>query len=117
MLYIECPWCGFRDDAEFHYGGEAHIQRPNASQETTDEDFAKYLFLKTNSKGLLLERWSHSSGCRRWFNLLRNTATNEILEVYLITGTPKSDEGKQTLQSHWRNDDTLTTTSSSRDSE
>ena len=56
MLHIECPWCGFRDDAEFHYGGEAHITRPDPSETLTDEKFSEYLFLKTNTKGLLLER-------------------------------------------------------------
>ena len=55
MLHIECPWCGFRDDAEFHYGGEAHITRPNPSETLTDEKFSEYLFLKTNTKGLLLK--------------------------------------------------------------
>ena len=28
MLYIQCPWCGWRDESEFGYGGEAHIERP-----------------------------------------------------------------------------------------
>ncbi len=28
MLQIECPWCGKRDQTEFSYGGEAHIDRP-----------------------------------------------------------------------------------------
>ena len=77
MLHIECPWCGFRDDAEFHYGGEAHITRPNPS-ETWDEKFPN-MFLRT-IEGTILERWCHRSGCRRWFNVLRNTITNEILK-------------------------------------
>ena len=102
MLFIECPWCGYRDDAEFHYGGEGHISRPDASKDLTDEKFAEYLFLKTNTKGLLLERWCHRSGCRRWFNVLRNTITNEILEVYPITDTPKSKEGKKIYEGNWR---------------
>ena len=55
MLHIECPWCGFRDDAEFHYGGEAHITRPDPSTTLTDEKFSEYLFSKTNTKGLLLD--------------------------------------------------------------
>ena len=24
MLLIRCPWCGPRDETEFHYGGQAH---------------------------------------------------------------------------------------------
>ncbi len=23
MQLIECPWCGSREETEFHYGGEA----------------------------------------------------------------------------------------------
>ncbi|MBH69326.1 MAG: sarcosine oxidase subunit delta [Rhodospirillaceae bacterium] len=115
MIYIECPWCGFRDDSEFHYGGEAHIQRPVNSPELTDEEFSKYLFMKTNTKGLLLERWSHSSGCRRWFNVLRNTVTNEILEVYLIKDMPKTTAGKETYKNNWRKTPISKNSSSGRD--
>ena len=28
MLQIPCPYCGPRAEAEFSYGGEAHIARP-----------------------------------------------------------------------------------------
>ena len=28
MLLIPCPFCGEREETEFHCGGEAHIQRP-----------------------------------------------------------------------------------------
>ncbi|PDH58924.1 MAG: sarcosine oxidase subunit delta, partial [SAR116 cluster bacterium MED-G06] len=27
-----------------------------------------------NPKGLFLERWRHTAGCRRWFNMARDTA-------------------------------------------
>jgi len=37
---------------------------------------------RTNTKGVFLERWVHSGGCRKWFNALRNTATDEVLAVY-----------------------------------
>jgi sarcosine oxidase delta subunit len=36
------------------------------------------------------ERWNHHAGCRRWFNMLRNTATDEILAVYKM-GEPQPD--------------------------
>ena len=28
MQLIECPWCGTREETEFHYGGEAHVPTP-----------------------------------------------------------------------------------------
>jgi sarcosine oxidase delta subunit len=30
----------------------------------------------------------HNAGCRRWFNLLRDTATHRILAVYKIGEIP-----------------------------
>jgi sarcosine oxidase subunit delta len=102
MLFIECPWCSFRDDEEFYYGGEAHVKRPIDPSILNDEEFSEYLFLKSNTKGLTLERWLHSQGCRRWFNVLRNTATNEIVEVYPIAELPSSAAGRDYHKSDWR---------------
>ncbi|WP_330350795.1 sarcosine oxidase subunit delta family protein [Streptomyces sp. NBC_00582] len=82
MLLIPCPWCGPRDEAEFHYGGQAHVPYPENPAELSDEEWARYLFFRDNPKGPFAERWSHSAGCRRWFNAVRDTSTNEILTVY-----------------------------------
>jgi heterotetrameric sarcosine oxidase delta subunit len=82
MFIIECPHCGPRDQVEFSYGGEAHRARPADSEQMTDEEWAEFLFMRTNTKGAFAERWNHAAGCRQWFNMLRNTATDEILAVY-----------------------------------
>ncbi|MFC8513504.1 sarcosine oxidase subunit alpha family protein [Streptomyces sp. NPDC057257] len=82
MLLIPCPWCGPRDEAEFHYGGQAHVPYPENPSTLTDEEWAKYLFFRANPKGPFAERWSHTAGCRRWFNAVRDTSTNEIMAVY-----------------------------------
>ena len=82
MLLIPCPWCGPRDEAEFHYGGQAHVAYPETPADLTDEEWARYLFFRDNPKGPFAERWNHAAGCRRWFNAVRNTATNELLGVY-----------------------------------
>ncbi|GGN65001.1 sarcosine oxidase subunit alpha [Streptomyces albiflavescens] len=82
MLLIPCPWCGPRDEAEFHYGGQAHVPYPEDPASLSDEEWARYLFFRDNPKGPFAERWSHAAGCRRWFNAVRDTATNEILTVY-----------------------------------
>ena len=82
MLLIPCPWCGPRDEAEFHYGGQAHVPYPENPASLTDEEWARYLFFRANPKGPFAERWTHSAGCRRWFNAVRDTSTNEVLAVY-----------------------------------
>ncbi|MEU9309708.1 sarcosine oxidase subunit delta family protein [Streptomyces sp. NPDC048256] len=82
MLLISCPWCGPRDEAEFHYGGQAHVPYPEDSAALTDEEWARYLFFRDNPKGPFAERWSHAAGCRKWFNAVRDTSTNEVLAVY-----------------------------------
>ncbi len=84
MLIIPCPWCGDRDESEFKYGGEAHIERPLDPDALTDEAWADFLFMRRNTKGPFLERWMHAAGCRRWFNLARDTATNQVFGAYRI---------------------------------
>ncbi len=82
MLQLNCPWCGSRDQTEFTYGGEAHIDRPLTPKDRSDEDWGSYVFFRVNPKGFHRERWMHSQGCRRWFNLMRHTVTNEINGSY-----------------------------------
>jgi len=90
MFLINCPYCGERDQNEFSCGGEAHIVRPKNPPELTDDQWADYLFMRKNIKGIQFERWNHINGCRQWFNLARNTATDEILKIYNI-GERKPD--------------------------
>ena len=86
MMRIECPWCGGRDETEFHYGGEAHIARPLEPDALSDEAWADYLFMRANPKGIHAERWMHAQGCRRWFNILRHTVSHEVVAVYPMGG-------------------------------
>ncbi|MET8143485.1 sarcosine oxidase subunit delta [Sphaerisporangium sp. NPDC005288] len=79
MLLIPCPWCGPRDEAEFRYGGQAGVAYPGDPAALTDEEWARYLFFRDNPEGPFRERWHHAAGCRRWFGLTRDTATDEIL--------------------------------------
>ena len=82
MFLIKCPWCGNRDQTEFSCHGEAHIERPINPSEIDDESWAQYVFFRDNKKGLHYERWIHDHGCRRWFNVARNTITDEITLIY-----------------------------------
>ena len=88
MLLITCPHCGPREETEFSCGGEAHIERPRQPDQLSDADWADYVFMKRNTKGVFLERWVHSHGCRRWFNVARDTVTYEILAVYAMGSKP-----------------------------
>jgi sarcosine oxidase, subunit delta len=76
MMQLECPVCGMRDEPEFVCGGTAQIARPNL--EATNQQWAEYLFFRSNPKGPHLERWRHSFGCGLWFDVLRDTATHEV---------------------------------------
>lgn len=104
MLIITCPHCGPREESEFACGGEAHIARPLAENSLTDAEFADYLFLRDNPKGMFLERWRHTAGCRRWFNVARDTVSHEIVEIYPMGNTPKSKRGAKTYKASWRRD-------------
>ena len=82
MLLIPCPWCGPRNETEHHYGGQAHVAHPEDPAALTDEEGGEVLFVRDNPRGPFAERWVHSTGCRRWFNVVRDTATYEVLDSY-----------------------------------
>ncbi|MGW4393935.1 sarcosine oxidase subunit delta [Amycolatopsis nivea] len=84
MQLIPCPWCGPREETEFHYGGQAHVAYPQEPAALSDEVWAKYVFFRANPSGPLAERWTHSAGCRRWFNAVRDTRTHELAAVYRL---------------------------------
>ena len=90
MLSITCPWCGSRDEIEFAYGGEAHIALPPEPGSLSDADWAEFIFMRSNPKGRHRERWVHAHGCRRWFNVVRDTTNERILAVY-PAGSPPPD--------------------------
>ncbi len=84
MLIIPCPYCGPRNETEFTYGGQAHVARPKDPEAASDEEWAAYVFLRDNTKGPFRERWVHAHGCRRWFNVVRDTVSYEILAAYKV---------------------------------
>lgn len=94
MLQIDCPWCGPRDEIEFRYGGESHVLRPEPSEAIGDERWGDYLYGRINPRGVHFERWVHQAGCRRWFNVARNTVTHELLAVYHMGDAKPGGEGR-----------------------
>lgn len=91
MLLIPCPYCGPRDETEFRYGGQAHVAYPTNPAELSDAAWADFLFVRDNPRGDWSERWMHAAGCRRWFNLLRSTATGEIRAAYRLDEPPPAE--------------------------
>ncbi len=95
MLLIHCPYCGEeRPELEFRYGGEAHIARPLDPSSLSDEEWAAFLYMRSNPKGMHAERWRHAAGCGRFFNALRDTVTDRIARTYKAGETrPSNVEG------------------------
>ena len=84
MLLIPCPYCReARAEVEFDYAGEAHVARP-APGAASEREWGEYLHLRANPRGPHREMWYHAAGCRRYFNVLRDTVSYEILECYPI---------------------------------
>lgn len=94
MLLIRCPYCRMvRPEIEFRHGGEAHIARPLDPAGQTDEQWAAYLYLRDNPKGLTAERWRHVHGCGRFFNGIRDTVTDRIVVTY-EAGRPRPSDAE-----------------------
>jgi sarcosine oxidase subunit delta len=90
MLLITCPYCGERPEIEFSYGGEAHIARPADPSALSDEQWATYLYMRTNAKGTYAERWRHTTRCGRYFNAVRDTVSDFFVVTYK-SGEPRPD--------------------------
>lgn len=91
MLLIRCPYCGEeRPETEFRHAGEAHLMRPANMDAMSDEDFEAYFFLRSNSKGIVYERWRHVHGCGRFFNAARHSVSDRFIVTYKA-GEPRPD--------------------------
>ena len=76
MIIVPCPHCGPRNSADLRNCGEV-VHRPNPDTATLTE-WRTYLYLRENAAGWVTETWYCRAGCRRYFTIERNTATNEI---------------------------------------
>ena len=82
MLLIHCPYCKeSRAQSEFSPAGEAFIARPKNPEGISDDEWADYVFYRTNHKGNHWEQWVHANGCRKYFLVERSTITHQILQV------------------------------------
>jgi heterotetrameric sarcosine oxidase delta subunit len=88
LLLIACPCCGPRAEIEFDWGGPSHVERPGPPDAVSAPEWGAYLYFRDNLKGSTAERWRHTHGCAQWFNLVRDTATHQILAVYRMGEPP-----------------------------
>ena len=82
MLLISCPNCGPATRPSSTTAARPTCAYPENPAELTDREWAEFLFYRDNTKGAFAERWLHSTGCRQWFNMLRDTVTYDIQAVY-----------------------------------
>src|SRR5947207_8061468 len=94
MLLIPCPYCGERPEIEFRHAGEAHIVRPRDPARLDDQEWAEFLYTRSNRKGVHHERWRHLHGCGRFFNAVRHTVSGKFSATYKIGEPPpkKADD-------------------------
>lgn len=75
---LACPLCGPRSVYEFRFGGE--IQRRPAPG-SAPQEWAAYLYARTNIDGVEQAWWFHRTGCRRWFQAERDTRDNRVIRT------------------------------------
>jgi methylglutamate dehydrogenase subunit B len=83
-MRIQCPFCGERDYHEFAYLGDADFRRPDADAPDAPMKFVEAVYLRDNPASAHDELWYHTSGCRRWLRVTRDTRRHEILAVEFI---------------------------------
>ena len=82
---ICCPHCGNRSVYEFRFGGEVK-RRP--TPDAPEEAWVQYIYSRANEAGVQKEWWYHRSGCRQWFQAVRDTLTNEVHETFYPEESP-----------------------------
>jgi sarcosine oxidase subunit delta len=95
MLRLTCPVCGIEaDESWFHPGGEAGLRRVVAEGvEAGGEALADYLYMRQSPRGRSHELWLCRHGCGKWFEAVRDSVTQEIVEISRLGGAapdPKS---------------------------
>lgn len=80
MQQFNCPFCGLRDEREFHFAAEAGKIRPDTTQDVSDADWATYLYMCDNPKGTAHEIWVHTT-CQEYFVMARDTVSMDVLST------------------------------------
>ncbi|WP_367181379.1 sarcosine oxidase subunit delta [uncultured Roseovarius sp.] len=78
MQIFICPFCGPRDEREFHFEREAGKIRPDTTKLVSDIGWSDYLNEQRNTKGAVREVWSHLP-CHELFVMERNSLTMDVI--------------------------------------
>jgi len=78
MQHFPCPFCGLRNEREFHFAAEAGKLRPDTTGEVSADDWSSYQYDQRNEKGVTREVWLHLP-CSEMFILERDSVTMEVL--------------------------------------
>jgi heterotetrameric sarcosine oxidase delta subunit len=81
MILLPCPNCGPRNVQEFRYGGE-YNPRPQNPDQTEEDEWTDYVYMRANTLGVQKEWWYHRAGCELWFLAERHTLTHEVITTY-----------------------------------
>jgi len=76
-MHFPCPFCGPRDETEFHYLGEPKA-RPEPAEAVSEAEWANYLYVEANPRGQAQEIWLHRT-CMDVFSMTRDTASGAVL--------------------------------------
>jgi len=85
MQLFPCPFCGPRDETEFHYGGDAGNVRPDGAGQPASR-WADYLYMRNNPKGPTREIWVHMT-CGEFFAMERDSVTHAVAASASLGGT------------------------------
>jgi len=85
MQIFKCPFCGPRDETEFHFATEAGKERPEPAETVTDEAWADYLYMNDAPKGVAREIWVHLT-CGEFLVMERDTVTREVISTTSLPG-------------------------------
>lgn len=88
MQIFPCPFCGPRDEREFHFAGEAGKTRPDTTGSISNADWAHYLTQQRNDKGDVREVWMHVP-CQELFIMERDSMTMDVLHSQALRGAPQ----------------------------
>jgi len=88
MQQFTCPFCGLRNETEFHFAGEAGKIRPDTLNEVSAEQWSAYLNHVANPMGHSREVWVHLP-CQEVFIMQRDTLTMAVLGVEQLRREPK----------------------------
>ncbi len=74
MQSFTCPYCGLRDEQEFHYLAEP---KPRPASGVSDEEWGQYLYFENNEKGVHRELYRHI--CGALVVVERDTVTHRVI--------------------------------------